>query len=268
MSQENSSRNWCFTAFEEINLIDSCIKYWVCGLEICPTTGKQHLQGYIEFTKTIRIAGVKKIMGSKSVHLENRKGSRTQAIEYCKKDGKWDEWDGRADKPGERTDLENFTEAMREKGLEKAIELQPEVYVKYYKGLEKLDQTWKENENERDLVIYWLYGEPRTGKSRYARDKFKDIFQKPDGGMWFDGYKGQKTLLLEDLDPEELKPSFLQKILDRYPLQVPIKGGYVQANWNTVIITSNYHPSQFKNPGPLQGRLGDMGKIINFPRVA
>ena len=40
-------------------------------------------------------------------HMEKRRGSRTEAADYCKKDDKWKEFGERKedDKPGERTDI-------------------------------------------------------------------------------------------------------------------------------------------------------------------
>ena len=44
------TRNVCFTGFNETGyeFNEKQMKYLVVGKEICPTTGKEHWQGYVE----------------------------------------------------------------------------------------------------------------------------------------------------------------------------------------------------------------------------
>jgi len=42
-----------------------------------------------------------------------------------------------------------------------------------------------------------------------------------------------------------IEPATLYRILDMYPMQLPIKGGFVWAMWNYVFITSNVRPEEF-----------------------
>lgn len=83
-------RNWCFTSYdwEQFKVPDEepDFRYCVYQPEACPTTGKYHYQGYIEFTKAKTFTTVKELLGDPSVHLEPRRGTRQQAREYCMKD--------------------------------------------------------------------------------------------------------------------------------------------------------------------------------------
>ena len=90
------SRNYCFTIFqkpeapwdpEPIDWIKSspAVQYIICGLECCPTTNKQHWQGYIELVHQNVLEGVKKSLSCSWAHLEPRKGTRDQAISYVRK---------------------------------------------------------------------------------------------------------------------------------------------------------------------------------------
>ena len=54
--------------------------------EICPDTGSLHLQGYVEFRKTMRLGGLKKLPYMSKVHWEKRKGTREEAKAYCEKE--------------------------------------------------------------------------------------------------------------------------------------------------------------------------------------
>lgn len=66
------------------NALESEVKF-ICGQEEIGKEGTKHFQGYIELNKPMRIGGVKKIPGFERAHLEVRKGTQTQAIDYCQK---------------------------------------------------------------------------------------------------------------------------------------------------------------------------------------
>lgn len=86
-----------------------------------------------------------------------------------------------------------------------------------------------------------VWGRPGTGKSRYVWDMWGDdlyslFSQKP---LWFDGYRGEKVLLIEEFEYDGISREMLLKLLDIYPLQVPVKGGSVWAQWTKIYITGN-----------------------------
>lgn len=86
----SASKRWCFTAYNTnvkkmIEMIGSD-GFYVFGEEICPTTGKQHLQGYIEFNEKKRPL---ECIKSKDIHWEKSKGTPKDNIKYCTKDGKY-----------------------------------------------------------------------------------------------------------------------------------------------------------------------------------
>lgn len=57
------ARHWCFTEYttkrfktwKELDLSQAGIRYFVYQLEQCPTTGRLHLQCYIEFFQAVRM---------------------------------------------------------------------------------------------------------------------------------------------------------------------------------------------------------------------
>jgi hypothetical protein len=64
---------------------DSMIQYLVFGKEHAPTTGTEHLQGYVEFAVRKRMAGIKKILGQR-VHLSPAHANADSILEYCGKE--------------------------------------------------------------------------------------------------------------------------------------------------------------------------------------
>lgn len=92
-------KGWCFTInnFDDSHLCDienvpKC-KY-IYGVEK-GASGTPHLQGYIHFMNKMRFNDVKKLLG-KQAHIEPRKGTVQQAVEYCQKEGdyysNYDNW--------------------------------------------------------------------------------------------------------------------------------------------------------------------------------
>jgi len=88
------ARKFCFTAFNCDDLKISQISTFlhtnsvkfVFGKEICPTTGKEHLQGYMEFRNQRKVGFLQKVM-CKDMRCFKAKGSRQQNWTYCTKDG-------------------------------------------------------------------------------------------------------------------------------------------------------------------------------------
>ena len=77
-------------------------KYMIIGFEI-GKEGTHHIQGYADFTNARTIGGLTKMI--KFIHWEPRRGSWQQAVDYCKKDGKWYEY-GSPNEQGQRKDLQ------------------------------------------------------------------------------------------------------------------------------------------------------------------
>lgn len=107
-----TSRNWCFTAFKKPNLVSTTdIKYMIYQPEICPTTKKEHYQGYVELINACSMRTIKRILNDEQVHVEPRRGTQKQAIEYCKKEesrnGETFEY-GTPKKQGKRSDLDEI----------------------------------------------------------------------------------------------------------------------------------------------------------------
>lgn len=81
-------RNYCFTSFKEITkdtYKNENVSYICFQQEKCPTTGKIHWQGYLELKNPSDLKNVKNIFKDSTIHLEPRRGSQKQAIDYCKK---------------------------------------------------------------------------------------------------------------------------------------------------------------------------------------
>lgn len=62
------------------------VRYIIFQVEKCPDTGRLHLQGYIELYRQFRLKGLKTLLDCNEAHCEPRRGTREEAMEYCKKE--------------------------------------------------------------------------------------------------------------------------------------------------------------------------------------
>lgn len=100
-------------------------------------------------------------------------------------------------------------------------------------------------------MVYW--GRTGAGKTRSVYDNLPslDSLFVYAGSGWFDGYDGQPIVLFDDFGGHEFKISYLLKLLDRYPIRVPVKGGFVHWAPQEIYITSNIDPHNwYSNANP------------------
>lgn len=144
---------------------------------------------------------------------------------------------------GQRTDLEKVVNLVRSgtTNLSTIADECPREYIMYNRGIREYIRAVRPIEPrdfKTETTIFW--GEPGTGKSRKAYEEakgFGTVYYKPRG-EWWDGYQQQTSVIIDDFYGW-IKYDELLKLTDRYPYQVPIKGGYEVFNSKFIFITSN-----------------------------
>jgi len=276
MARENQSRCWCWTlnnyTAREIKELEekptSTFRYMIYGLEV-GEEGTPHLQGYLEFTKGLRFRQVQQFFANPRVWFERKSkfSTRTQSRDYCKKDKHFFEF-GTWIEDGQRTDLEMARQMISDGATQ--LEIANEHFgswVRYHKAFE-LYRIMLNKNKERDLICNVFHGPTGTGKTRKAIDLHHEdffIITQGNNGVWFDGYHGEKHLIIDDFFGW-IKYTHLLRILDRYPLNTETKGGHVLAEWKHVTITSNSHPrdwytSRIWEGSPLQRRIDSVVEL-------
>lgn len=214
--------------------------YLIYGREV-GESGTPHLQGYIEYPDRRTINGVRQFLGGRA-HCEIRRGTQSEAVEYCKKDGNWVEFGTAAvSQQGKRTDLDTALEplASGKCRLDDWVEANPKYFVQYRNGIRDLALHVASKKPRIAARVIYIWGAPGTGKSRWAHAICPESTWVYGGKGWFDGYTDQRVAIFDDFD-FDLEPGTLLKLLDIYKCQLPIKGGFTFWNPETIIITSNY----------------------------
>lgn len=278
------AKHWVFTInnwddatvdrLRQLGADASRTKYLVFGYETAPTTGTQHLQGFITFAKRTTMANAKANISERS-YLAIARGSPAQASKYCKKDdNNYEEFGQITGGQGSRTDLQNASIMARDgKSLREIFYEYPDTVVKYHSGLRTGISLSRTREKDRVPEIKVLWGETGTGKSRRVREWVsEDELYNHTGTSWFDHYNGELAVLFDDFDGSWFKLHYLLKLLDRYKMWAPIKGAFVLWNPRHIYITSNLHPEDwYPNGNPshrrsLMRRIEQYGCIIHCTR--
>lgn len=253
------ARSWCFTwnrfgtndvlRLRQLGRALDGIVYLIYGRENCPTTGARHLQGYITFTNPRDMGGVKQLLSNQTVHLEKAKGTGIQNRQYCSKDGDFEEY-GQLPQPGQRSDLLQIRDRIIAGETEKVIAMEHFTqWVVYRRSFTEFKSLVSKPELRKELEVFCLYGEAGSGKTQfvwdYCRDHGRELFFVCDVKLdWFDGYRGELDVLIDDYRGGGTL-AFLLRLLDKYPLQVPIKGGFVQWLPIRIWLTSNLHYTEW-----------------------
>ena len=272
-------RNWCFTinnptatdspaGWSAVKNVRFCVWQKERGSE-----GTEHLQGYVMLYETQRLTWLKANLNSRA-HWENRKGSHQQAVDYCKKeesriDGPWQFGEG--PQQGKRNDLLLLKAAVESGKRERVIasddDLFP-VWAKYSRAAKEYRRLLQGSGRSHQTKCLVLWGEPGVGKSRFAANVDPDAYwvmrPRSNGDVWWDGYDGQDVVVVDEFTGWMTR-TFLCRMLDRYPLNVEVKGGSVPFTAKLVIFTSNDDPHTWftRGLGALERRMtGESGLIV------
>lgn len=254
----------CWTLFEDdprpeavlaaLFAADSRHVYTVFQLEKCPTVNRHHWQGYSEFNCQLSTADFKRIVRELSIHVEPKKGSREQARDYCMKEesraaghsphevGEW-----RNVAQGKRTDLDAVKAFIDANPLCSDFDLYDNFFSLCAKHMEFFRKYRAMRQPKRTEMpeVHIFYGAAGTGKSKLASEMAPEAYRKP-AGKWWDGYNGEKDVIMDDFDPSTMPYLEWLKICDRYSLTVEVKGGHCRVDQvKRYFFTSNKNPADW-----------------------
>ena len=149
---------------------------------------------------------------------------------------------------------------LRETSIPELVD-KGEISIFKVTGLKKALEIYRDEcqkQSFKKRVVEWYFGPTGTGKTKEAWCRAADwlgveeddakliegVWVSNESSKWFDGYHGQRVAILDDIRSSTWEFSTLLRLLDRYPMQVPIKGGYVKWMPELIIITAPGEPRE------------------------
>lgn len=240
-------RSWCFTLNnwteeQRSALLGIKCKYMVVGKEV-GEAGTPHLQGYVQMSSVKTRAQIAKMGPLSGAYLVPAKGTTEENVTYCSKDGDFEEVGVRPLTPKEKGEKgAQFWDDIRKAATEGRMEDIPsKVMLSHYNNIKAIA---KDNMPKQAPLDYttgeWWVGESGTGKSRTARTTYPEAYIK-GVNKWWDGYRGEKVVIIEDLDKFNVAMGGdLKRWCDHYSFPAEVKGGGMNIRPEKIIITSQY----------------------------
>ena len=175
----SKARNYCYTdhkcvVYEEL---PKGVRFIAWGLETCPTTGKKHHQGFVQFERAKSIKAAAKALGK--AHVEVMMGNFEQNEKYCSKEGKLTKL-GDFKKRGQRSDIMEVKKMIDEGApLQECFEEHFATcrnsfnYMRIYKN--GLQRKKAKLFRRLETTVYW--GPTGTGKTKKAVEENPGAFK-------------------------------------------------------------------------------------------
>lgn len=246
---------------------DGCV-YTTYGEEVCPDTGRKHLQVYMEFAQPRRCGGVKLLFRPFRPHVsvvgqgargKNLARQRWSGAMYAMKgsakegfpNGPGPDWVGvetgvRPAQPVVKaTMLERCSDAVSKCRSGEWDSIPADIRLMRGNALLLDRSEFYSNRCMDDLPVLqnlWIVGPTRVGKSFFVNSTFvrTDVYKKPLS-RWWSGYQFQPVVWIDELESKsQIGASDMKTIADVYPFLAEPKREYWRIRPRHIIVTSNY----------------------------
>lgn len=255
------SRSWVFTLAQPRKQERTFLKSIDCarivvGLEVAPSTGTLHLQGFITFLRAYRLTQLKKLLPR--AHWERAKCA--DAANYCLKERIWLNKDNRS--PGQRKDIEEAYRAL-ETGTPRREFLSTRPSFAAVRLYTTLAADYAVPRDFKPTVI-WLWGPTGSGKSHTACSLCDDYCVVSLRDRYWFGYGGQRCVVIDELRATDCPFSALLRFTDRWPCTVPTFYGWQQLRSRLMVITSCQPPADTFRASATEEDLDQLERRITY----
>lgn len=257
--------NMVFTKYDDpIDFDNEVMEYLAFGNEVCPTTGRKHYQGFVCWKSARWTFACRK---KYKCYFKKMRGSLIQNEDYCSKESQLIEY-GQIPKQGHRSDLDKLKDRIVNGTSVDEITMEnPMIYHQYGRTLEKIEDIVNREKHRTEMTTCdWIYGESGIGKSHTAFSEYsnKTHYVYPDDNGWWDGYKGQHTIIFNEFRGQ-IKYCELLALIDKWPISVKRRGREpIPFTSKHIIITSSLHPQDVYYNINLKDDLKQLLRRINL----
>ena len=259
-------KKWEGDSFEDVELFKKRVEkigfsYFLFGYEICPTTGRKHIQWYGETKKKIRLSSIgnKKHLGCAVYPL--RRPVRV-AINYIidnpdKPNPVYEEWGSR---PSEYEETSPGGSNLTQAAARKAVSLEilslarlgkfdiiadkyPGQYLRSYQVLKKIYADSMPKPSKDNIQCILVRGKSGSGKTQFLKRHFQtdDVYWYNKNPNFYEKYDCEQTLVIDDLDKSHRSLlNHLKTTCDTVPNLLNVKFGSVWSNVRKIIVTTQY----------------------------
>lgn len=262
------------TLLEDLPYLKGNNFYFVFQRELSELKG-EHWQCYLEFNRQVYFSELKEDFANS--HIEPRKETQFQAINYCKKEktrisGPYEgglkkrsrsrrkKENGEIEEKSQNQWIKKIIEKIKGKNFTNFEDIEEEDSTLFWKNQILLKNIWNDINpvNQLDVKpakVIWCFGEAGSGKSTWTKKMLRDsgwndrdvvtiVPQNLTGNdkIYFNiAHESKKVLVINEVDHEFPKHNNLIAFIDRNSLLVT-RGSHIRNNFELIVINSLYKP--------------------------
>lgn len=218
-------------------LVKDIVKKAVYQEEICPKTGRKHVQAFFKFTKKYRFKQLQNIFRDFKPHLEPCRNEK-QAIEYCSK-AETRAGETRLLGTSGVDEKETIKDLVKQGNIGEIRERYFGFYIRHRRALYEECLLHIQPQTREHTRGIWIHGKSGSGKTRKC-SAIPDLYWKSPN-KWWDGYMNNRIVICDDWDHKVWiwGINYIKRWTDHYVITGETKGGTVNLNYEWLIITSN-----------------------------
>lgn len=143
-----------------------------------------------------------------------------------------------------------------------------DILIRHYSSIKRIRVDNMQPPRRDNIQVFVFWGESGIGKTRRAWDlagAVEDVYIKNPNTKWWDGYRGQKTVIIDEF-VGRVDISYILTWFDRYPCNVEVKGYSAPLEATTFYITSNVDPRDWY-PDIIQAQRDGLMRRMNIEKM-
>lgn len=234
---------------EYLKIHGESMRYFIGGKEKCPTTGRPHLQIYMELYKQIRLSTLK--TWNSVIHWEPSKKGKDANVNYCKKDGDFIEINRESNSD---TTSKSFMNLQTELATQESLNFSRKMPAMQHIAGTELWNSWCKDFMNGTVTtpdVIYITGPTGSGKTWKAYEIALGTYGPEETSIvepcnsFFNALNPRaKCWILPEFRPATLEASVFLQMLDIYPFVANIKGTHALVRPECVIIASIKPPDE------------------------